>query len=458
MQVAIFGAGYVGLVTGAVLAELGHQVTLVEVDADKREAIRAGKPPIYEAGLDTLLPRVVGQGRLTVTEDGPEAVRQADVIFIAVGTPPLPSGDADLTYVRAASQAIGAGIDSRRRRVVVNKATVPIGSANLVEVWITDSYREREGTMPESDWFAVASNPEFLREGTAIYDTLYPDRLVLGADVPWAVEMLRHLYAPIIAQDFSPPPECPRPRGQGPVPVVESDRISAEMIKYAANAFLATKISFANEMAAICERVGADVVQVMAGIGLDSRIGPRFLNAGAGWGGSCFGKDLAALMYTAHEYGYAPKILAATVEVNRDQRRLIVQRVQEALKTIKGRRVAVWGLSFKPGTDDLRDAPAITVIRELLRLGARVAAYDPIAMDNCARQHPELEVQYGPDALAVLEGAEALVIMTEWEQFRDIPLEAIRARLAQPHVIDGRNLLDPDQARAAGLHYRGIGR
>ncbi|MBX5466990.1 MAG: UDP-glucose/GDP-mannose dehydrogenase family protein [Firmicutes bacterium] len=458
MQVAVFGAGYVGLVTGAVLAELGHQVRLVEVDPEKIAAIAAGRPPIYEAGLDTLLPRVVRDGRLSITADGARAVAPADVTFIAVGTPPLANGDADLRFVRQAAEAIGAGMEPGRRRVVVNKATVPIGSANLVEVWISEAYRRRWGREPDPEWFAVASNPEFLREGTAVFDTLYPDRLVLGADQPWAVEMLRALYDPIIRQAFEPPPECPRPEGQGPVPVVESDRISAEMIKYAANAFLATKISFANEMAAICERVGADVVQVMAGIGLDQRIGPRFLNAGAGWGGSCFGKDLAALIFTAREYGYEPRILEATVAVNRDQRRLIVARVQEALKTVKGRRIAVWGLSFKPGTDDLRDAPALTVIRELVRLGARIAAYDPIAMTNAARQHPELEIRYAPDALSALEGAEALVIMTEWDEFRRVPLAEVRQRLAQPYVIDGRNLLDPAAAKAAGLWYRGIGR
>lgn len=458
MNVTVFGAGYVGLVTGAVLADIGHQVTLVEINPERVALIRQGRPPIYEQGLDTLLERVRRRETLDVTADGPSAVGTADVIFIAVGTPPLPSGEADLRYVRQAALIIGEGLSGTRPHVIVNKATVPIGSANLVEVWIQDGYRERHGGSPPSSWYAVASNPEFLREGTAIYDTLYPDRIVLGADVPWAVEHLRTLYAPLIDQTFPAPAECPRPAGKGPVPVVETDRLSAEMIKYAANAFLATKISFANEIANICDKVGADVAQVMFGIGLDTRIGNKFLNAGVGWGGSCFGKDLAALTHTAEEYGYRPQLLEATQAVNTRQRQLVVQRVQEALKTVKGRRIAVWGLAFKPGTDDLRDAPALTVIHELLKLGARVQVYDPIAMANTQTQYPDLDVLYAPDALAALNGAEALVVLTEWDEFARIPLSTIAQHLARPVLIDSRNIWDSAAARDAGLHYRGVGR
>ena len=454
MQVTIFGAGYVGLVTGTVLADLGHQVTVIEVVAEKIAKIRQGQAPIYEHGLDAMLARVLASGRFHVTDSASAAVRSAEVIFIAVGTPPLPTGEADLTYVRQAALAIGQGLAQNRRQVVVNKATVPIGSANQVEVWIEDGF----GARPPVDAYTVASNPEFLREGTAIFDTLYPDRIVLGADEAWALELLKEMYRPIIEQTFEPPLEVPRPEQLQMVPLVQTDRISAEMIKYAANAFLATKISFANEIANICERVGADVVEVAQGIGLDRRIGPRFLNAGAGWGGSCFGKDLSALIFTAEEYGYRPELLHSTVRVNREQRHRMISHLQDALKTIKGRRVAVWGLAFKPGTDDLRDAPALTVIGELLRLGARVHVYDPVAMATLQRDYPDLEVVYADNAVAALRGAEALMVLTEWPEFAQIPLTQIAQGLSRPVLIDGRNLWTPESAKRAGLDYHGVGR
>ncbi len=458
MNVAVFGAGYVGLVTGAVLADLGHQVTLIEVSPEKINAIREGRSPIFEEGLDALLGRTLAKQTLSITDHPQEGVQDADVIFVAVGTPPLPDGEADLRYVRQAALSIGRSLTGDRQQVIVNKATVPIGSANLVEVWIQDGYREGHGGVPPQEWYAVASNPEFLREGTAIHDTLYPDRIVLGADQEWALERLKALYEPILGQTFPAPPEAPRPHGVTEVPVVVTDRISSEMIKYAANAFLATKISFANEIANISERVGADIVEVMRGIGLDTRIGGRFLQAGIGWGGSCFGKDLSALTVTAEEYGYRPRLLHATRDVNGDQRLLAVKRLQEELKTVKGRRVAVWGLAFKPGTDDLRDAPALAIIDELLRLGARVQVYDPIAMNNLKRQYPELEVEYRETAEDALDGADALILATEWPEFRDIPLSRIEAHLGRGVIIDGRNLWDPEEARRAGLKYRAIGR
>ncbi len=454
MQVTIFGAGYVGLVTGTVLADLGHQVTVIEVVAEKIAKIRQGQAPIYEHGLDAMLARVLASGRFRVTDSASAAVQSAEVIFIAVGTPPLPTGEADLSYVRQAALAIGQGLAQNRRQVVVNKATVPIGSANQVEVWIEDGF----GARPPVDAYTVASNPEFLREGTAIFDTLYPDRIVLGADEAWALELLKEMYRPIIEQTFEPPLEVPRPEQLQMVPLVQTDRISAEMIKYAANAFLATKISFANEIANICERVGADVVEVAQGIGLDRRIGPRFLNAGAGWGGSCFGKDLSALIFTAEEYGYRPELLHSTVRVNREQRHRMISHLQDALKTIKGRRVAVWGLAFKPGTDDLRDAPALTVIGELLRLGARVHVYDPVAMATLQRDYPDLEVVYADNAVAALRGAEALMVLTEWPEFAQIPLTQIAQGLSRPVLIDGRNLWTPESAKRAGLDYHGVGR
>lgn len=458
MRVTVFGAGYVGLVTGAVLADLGHTVTVIEVVADKVERIMAGRSPIYEHALEPMLRRVLDAGRFAATTEAGPAVAEAEVIFIAVGTPPLATGEADLRYVRQAALAIGSHLDPGVRPVVVNKATVPIGSANLVEVWIEDGYQEVHGGRPHDGLYAVASNPEFLREGTAIHDTLYPERIVLGADEAWALERLEGLYQPILGQSFDPPEDVPRPEGLAQVPLVTTDRISAEMIKYAANAFLATKISFANEIANISERVGADVTEVMRGVGLDSRIGPKFLAAGVGWGGSCFGKDLAALIYTAEEYGYTPSLLKASVEVNRTQRHLLVSRLQDVCKTIKGRRIAVWGLAFKPGTDDLRDAPALTVIDDLLRLGARVQVYDPVAMPTLQRDRPELDVHYAGAPLDALDGADALMLLTEWPEFRAIALKTVAAHLARPVVIDGRNLWSPAEAQAAGVAYRGVGR
>ncbi|MCY0907993.1 MAG: UDP-glucose/GDP-mannose dehydrogenase family protein [Sulfobacillus thermosulfidooxidans] len=458
MNVAVFGAGYVGLVTGAVLAELGHRVVLVDVNEQKVEYIMAAVPPIFEQGLSELLTRVRGTDRLQATTQASQAVASSEIIFIAVGTPPLADGSPNLEYVHQAALAIGQGMVSGASYVIVNKATVPIGSANLVELWIEDGWSARYGTKPPADLFTVASNPEFLREGSAIHDTLYPDRIVLGADETWAMDRLTTLYQPIIAQSFVAPPETPRPQDRGPVPVIKTDRLSAEMIKYAANAFLSTKISFANEMANICERVGADIQTVMHGIGLDTRIGPKFLQAGVGWGGSCFGKDLSALIYTAKEYGYQPRLLESTQEVNKDQRLLVVKRLQDELKTLKGRRIALWGLSFKPGTDDLRDAPALSVIGELLRLNARVTVYDPVAMTNIQQQYPDLDIRYSESALEALDGADALVVLTEWDEFQRIPLATIAQALTQPILIDGRNLYDPKEARHLGIRYRGIGR
>ncbi len=454
MQVTVFGAGYVGLVTGAVLAALNHQVTVIEVVEEKIAMVRQGQAPIYEHGLEPMLRRVLAANRFAIEANAEAAVESAEVIFIAVGTPPLESGEADLQYVQQAALAIGGGLGGRPAKVIVNKATVPIGSANLVEVWIEDGY----GGKPPKDSYTVASNPEFLREGTAIYDTLYPDRIVLGADQPWALERLKTLYQPILDQSFAPPPEVPRPQGLDRVPLVQTDRISAEMIKYAANAFLATKISFANEIANICERVGAEVTEVMRGIGLDRRIGGRFLQAGVGWGGSCFGKDLSALIYTSEEYGYRPELLHSTVKVNREQRHRVVTRLQDALKTIKGRRIAIWGLAFKPNTDDLRDAPALTIISELMRLGARLQVYDPVALTTLRRDYPDLDVIYAESALDALDGAEALALLTEWEEFADVPLPRIAERLARPVVVDGRNLWHPADAAEAGIQYYGIGR
>jgi UDPglucose 6-dehydrogenase len=321
----------------------------------------------------------------------------------------------------------------------------------------TTASRRLLGVKPE-DLFLVASNPEFLREGSAIADTFYPDRIVIGATDDYAAERLRALYEPIIEQTFSAPAPAARPAGFTAVPVVTTDLQSAEMIKYAANAFLATKISFANEVANICERVGADIKEVVRGFGLDSRIGPKFLNAGAGWGGSCFGKDVSALIDIAKEYGYEPALLRSTVEVNRRQRQVVVHKLQDVLKIVKGKTIGLLGLAFKPETDDLRDAPALEIAAQLLEMGARVKAYDPIANDTCRAQHPGLKIEYAADAIGLADDCDALVIVTEWEEFRYLDLDRVGEVMRNKVLIDGRNVLDPAAAAKAGFIYRGIGR
>lgn len=458
MRVAVVGTGYVGTVTGACLSYLGHHVACVDVDAGKIERLERGDLPIYEPYLKELLGLAKQRAGIRFTTDLEDAVQASDVIFIAVGTPQLPTGEANLIYLESAARGIGLAMDSKRYRVVVNKSTVPVGSGNLVEALVREGIKERQNGAGNEIEFGVASNPEFLREGAAISDSLYPDRIVLGSQDRRALESLHELYGPLVEQEFDAPAFMPRPRGFGPVPIVETSLTSAESIKYAANAFLAMKIGFANEMANICERVGADIVQVMRGIGLDSRIGPKFLNAGLGWGGSCFGKDVHSLMHTASEYGYHARLLEATIEVNKAQRLLVIQKLQEKLFILKGRTVALLGLAFKAGTDDLRDAPALQIAGKLLQMGARVTAYDPIAMGVCKEQYPDLKIHYCDSALEAVTGADAVVLVTEWDEFRALDLADIAGLAARPLLIDGRNFFAPDKAREAGLDYIGIGR
>jgi len=306
--------------------------------------------------------------------------------------------------------------------------------------------------------FGVASNPEFLREGSAVADSLYPDRIVVGAQDAQTMRMMRELYAPLVKQSFEPPEGVSRPAGMNAAPLVETSLTSAEMIKYAANAFLAMKIGFANEIANICERVGAEAPEVMMGIGLDSRIGAKFLNAGVGWGGSCFGKDVNALLHTAREYGYEGRLLSASLDVNTAQRLVAIQKLQEKLYILKGRTIAVLGLAFKPDTDDLRDAPSLHIIERLLQFGARVKAYDPIAMDACRTQHPALKIRYCDSALECVREADAMVVVTEWAEFRNLDLKTLASAMTQPILVDGRNIFNPDDAVAAGFDYTGVGR
>jgi len=430
----------------------------MDTDARKINMLRRGEMPLYEPCLDELLQQAGGRGGIDFTTELDGNVRESDVIFIAVGTPPLPSGEADLGYLESAARSIGAAMDDAKYRVVVNKSTVPVGSGNLVETLVREGIRDAHPADLKRIRFGVASNPEFLREGSAIADSLYPDRIVIGGEEDSTLRLMRELYEPLVAQSFDAPAFLPRPAGMGRVPVVTTTLTSAEMIKYAANAFLAVKIGFANEIANICERVGAEAPEVMAGIGLDARIGARFLNPGLGWGGSCFGKDIQSLLHTAREYGYQSRLLEAALDVNRAQRQLVIQKLQEKLFILKGRTIALLGLAFKPETDDLRDAPSLQIAERLLQMGARVKAYDPIAMPACRENHPELRIHYCESPEEAAGDADALVLVTEWKQFADLDLHDLAQRMAHPVLVDGRNLYDPEAARQAGFDYCGIGR
>jgi UDPglucose 6-dehydrogenase len=430
----------------------------MDTDAQKIEKLRRGEMPIYEPCLEELLQLAAARGGIEFTTELAAAAAESDVIFIAVGTPPLETGEANLCYLEAAARSIGAAMDDRKFRVVVNKSTVPVGSGNLVETLVREGIRDAHPGDRQSIRFGVASNPEFLREGSAIFDSLYPDRIVLGAEEERTLQALRELYAPLVAQSFEAPSFLPRPAAVTQVRVVTTTLTSAEMIKYAANAFLAVKIGFANEVANICERVGAEAPEVMAGIGLDARIGSRFLNPGLGWGGSCFGKDIQSLLHTAREYGYQSRLLEAALEVNRAQRQLVIQKLQEKLFILKGRTIALLGLAFKPETDDLRDAPSLQIAERLLQMGARVKAFDPIAMQACRENHAGLRIQYCESAEDAAQDADALVLVTEWKQFADLDLRGLAKRMARAILVDGRNLFNPEAARQAGFDYCGIGR
>jgi UDPglucose 6-dehydrogenase len=435
---------------------LGHHVTCVDTDSSKVEKLSRGESPIYEPHLELMLKLGVERGGMEFRMDAAPAVRASDVVFIAVGTPPLPGGAPNLTYLEAAAQGIGAAMDPTRFRVVVNKSTVPIGCGNLVGALVREGIAEANGD-PKAIRFGVASNPEFLREGSAVADSLYPDRIVVGASDAESLRIMRELYSPLVAQTFDPPAGVSRPAGMGPATYFATSLTSAEMIKYAANAFLAMKIGFANEIANICERVGAEATEVMFGIGLDSRIGAKFLNPGVGWGGSCFGKDIHALLHTAHEYGYEGKLLQASLDVNNEQRQTVIQKLQEKLKILKGRTIGLLGLAFKPDTDDLRDAPSLYIAERLLQMGVRVRAYDPVACEACRRKHPELNIRYCGSVEELAAGADALVVVTEWRQFRELSLPALAPLMATPVLIDGRNVFSPEAATQAGFDYSGIG-
>ncbi len=453
MNVSIVGAGYVGITTGVALAYLGHTVTLLDSDQSKIALLREGKFPIYEPFLEEIGALV--QARLRYTSDPSEAHPAADIIFIAVGTPPLDDGSPDLSHLRAAAAAVGSHLGAGFT-AVVNKSTVPIGCGNWVDSLVRTAFEARNGCRPNGR-FAVASNPEFLREGSAMRDSLYPDRVIVGSDDHHALECLYSLYRPLAEQTFTPPVCLPRPESLGAVPLITTNLASAELIKYAANAFLALKISFINEFAQLAEKVGADAAQISKGIGLDARIGARFLQPGIGWGGSCFGKDTAAIISIAHEYNLSMPIVAAAREVNARQRNHVIEKLLETLKILKGRTIGLLGLAFKPDTDDLRDAPALDIARKLLERGANVRAHDPIALDRAHREcTPGITLTDSVDLLA--SDADALVLVTAWPQYRDLPWSKLAALMRTPVLLDGRNLLDQSTLEAAGFHYIPIGR
>jgi UDPglucose 6-dehydrogenase len=429
-NIAVAGTGYVGLSTGTCFADMGNKVTCIDISEEKINMLRQGQVPIYEPGLSELIMRNVKAGRLHFTTSYAEAMADADYVFICVGTPSGVDGEADLQYVRMAAQSVAQHM--KHPMVVVNKSTVPVGTGDWVADIITRS-------LPEPMQFDVVSCPEFTREGSAIHDFMNPDRVVLGSRNPDAAEKVAQLHLPLRTR------------------IVITDLRTAEMIKYASNAFLATKISFINEIAAICEKLGADVQEVAVGMGYDKRIGPHFLNAGLGYGGSCFPKDVKALEHMALVHGSHPSLLRAVIDINRDARRWALLTLRDLLGgRITDRRIGIMGLAFKPNTDDLREAAALDISRMLQNEGAFVSAYDPVAMAGAARMNSELRLVEDPYELA--DNADALVVCTEWNEFKQLDLTRLKNSMRQPIMVDGRNLYEPEKMHELGFIYRAVGR
>ncbi len=439
MKITVIGTGYVGLVSGACLAEMGNHVVCLDVDAAKIALLEAGGIPIHEPGLDHIVAHNVAAGRLSFTTDVERAVAHGTLQFIAVGTPPDEDGSADLQYVLAAARNIGRHMSDYK--VVIDKSTVPVGTADQVRAAIAEALAQRGAAID----YSVVSNPEFLKEGAAVDDFMRPDRIIVGADDAQAIRLMRELYAPFQRNHDK---------------LVVMDVRSAELTKYAANAMLATRISFMNEMALLAERVGADIEQVRLGIGSDPRIGFGFLYAGCGYGGSCFPKDVKALIHTAEQSGRALQVLRAVEDANEAQKRVLTEKIVRRFgDDLSGRCFALWGLAFKPNTDDMREAPSRVLIAELLARGARVQAYDPVAMTEARRVLPvSPSLAFAASATDTLQDADALVIVTEWKEFRSPDFERIRTTLRQPVIFDGRNMFSPPVVRSSGIEYHAIGR
>src|SRR6266550_2622570 len=449
MRIAVVGSGYVGLVTGTCFADMGHEVLLVDNDDQKLAELGSGDVPIHERFLPELLARHRGK-EIKFSNDLQAAVRACDAIFIAVGTPATDNGEADMSYVESVAREIAGAVDSYK--VVVEKSTVPVYTSQWIRTVII-----RNGATPAS--FDIASNPEFLREGTAVTDFLYPDRIVVGVESERCAELLREIYLPLTSGTYYDRPDAiPRPdRAQVPPRLIITSTRSAEMIKHASNAFLAMKISFINAVASICESVGANVQQVVEGIGSDSRIGPRFLNPGIGYGGSCFPKDLMAFRAVARECGYEFRLLDEVMRINEEQRKRFLRMARNALWTLRGKKLGVLGLAFKGGTDDIRESPAILLVQALLQEGCQISAYDPAAHDR-AREVLNSSVSFADSAYHAAHAADALLLLTEWEEFSALDLKRLHGQMKYPIVIDGRNLYDPETMATAGFTYYSVGR
>lgn len=432
MHIAVIGTGYVGLVTGACFAEFGVEVTCVDVDKNKIERLNQGIIPIYEPGLDQIVEKNTKAGRLHFTTDIKSAVEQALVIFLAVGTPPKKDGSPDMSFYQQAAQDIAEAMNGYK--VLVTKSTVPVGTGKWLREFVTEHQKVKTN-------FGVASNPEFLREGAAITDFMRPDRVVIGSNEEDAIAIMKDLYRPLYLIE---------------TPIVITSLEAAELIKYAANAFLATKISFINEIANLCDKIGCDVHDVARGMGMDNRIGRKFLHPGPGYGGSCFPKDTRALTTVADQFGVETLIVDAVIEANERQRQAMIPKIEKLIGDFDGKLIGVLGLSFKPETDDMRESPAIDIIEELLKRGARIRAFDPVAMEEAKHCLPGIE--YAKDEYDAIENADALVFMTEWNQFRALDMERVKQLLKSPKIADLRNIYEPQDMRKMGFEYVGVGR
>jgi UDPglucose 6-dehydrogenase len=439
MHIGVIGTGYVGLVTGACFAEFGVFVTCVDKDEKKIKSLKKGHIPFYEPGLEELVERNVKQGKLRFTTKMKDAIESSLVIFIAVGTPPRGDGSADLKYVEEVAREIARHINDYK--IIVTKSTVPVGTGEKIREIISSEIRKGKKSLKDDIDFDIVSNPEFLREGSAIEDFMRPNRIVIGANSQQAVAIMKDLYKPLYIIE---------------TPFVITDVETAELIKYASNSFLATKISFINEISNLCDKVGADVHMVARGMGLDQRIGPKFLHAGPGFGGSCFPKDTKALINIGEKYGVDMGIVKAAIRANDRQRELMVEKIKHGLKELKNKKIAVLGLSFKPNTDDLRDAPSLFIISRLLESGAKVKAYDPVSMEGAKAILPE--IKYCNDIYDTVAGTDAVVIVTEWNQFRNLELDKIKKILRQPYFFDLRNIYDPAKMKKLGFRYFCTGR
>ncbi len=451
MRIAVIGSGYVGLVAGVCFAEIGHQVTLVDNDPTRFAALKAGEVPIHEKHLPELMDKHRGRG-IQFSDNTAAAVQGSEVVFIAVGTPPMESGEADLSYVESVARDIAAAVGEYK--LVVGKSTVPVYTSEWVrKVMLLNG-------APKGA-FDVASNPEFLREGTAVSDFLYPDRIVIGSDSPRGTELLRAIYKPLTDGTYYKAAAVPPPAGvdaSGPARLIVTSSRSAELIKHASNAFLALKISFINAVSNVCEAVGADVEEVRSGVGSDPRIGNRFLFPGIGYGGSCFPKDVSAFRSVAREFGYEFRLLDEVMHINEDQRQRFIRKVRTALWTLRGKHLGVLGLAFKDGTDDIRESPAIAIVRSLLAEGCRVTAYDPAATKRAAEVFSDSRVEFVDTAYEAAKNADALLILTEWTEFKRLELQKIKELLRYPIVIDGRNLYSPEAMQRCGFIYLSMGR